>query len=221
MSDSSLLTILDESSNPAHDSYVEKKSEFIGDACHVSSLDEALDFVASIREQHPRARHVAYVAIVGSHTSQLSERMSDDGEPSGTAGKPILNVLRSQNLTDCVVCVTRYFGGILLGSGGLVRAYSTGASLALSKARMAEVGPCTIFCNRITYSQHATMRQLIEKFNGNVTNEDFTDAVSITFSIPDNAVDAFNDTVRQTFQAAIIPQKVGAGSSYVPVALTL
>ena len=125
-----MQTILDSVDRPAHDAFIEKKSEFIGDACHIESLDDALAFVQTIRDLHPKARHVAYAAVCGGSGGRLAERMSDDGEPSGTAGKPILDVLRANEMTDCVVAVTRYFGGILLGSGGLIRAYSTGASIA-------------------------------------------------------------------------------------------
>ena len=90
-----MQTILDSADQPAHDAFVEKKSEFIGDACHIDSLDEALAFVQTIRDQHPKARHVAYAAVCGGSDGRLAERMSDDGEPSGTAGKPILDVLRA------------------------------------------------------------------------------------------------------------------------------
>ena len=140
-----MFTLLNTPDDPAHDAMVEKKSEFIGDACHVDSLDEALAFVEAIRERHPKSRHVAYAAICGGADGRLSERMSDDGEPSGTAGKPILDVLRANGLTDCAVAVTRYFGGILLGSGGLIRAYSTGASLAVKAARRARIVPCRMY----------------------------------------------------------------------------
>lgn len=109
-----MRTVIDTPQSPAHDSLIDKKSEFIANACHVSDLDEAMLFVQSVRMQHPKARHVAYAAICGDKNGCLSERMSDDGEPSGTAGKPILDVIRSSNLTDTVVTVTRYFGGILL-----------------------------------------------------------------------------------------------------------
>ena len=95
-----MQTILDSADRPAHDAFVEKKSEFIGDACHISSLDEALAFVQTIRDQHPKARHVAYAAVCGGSDGRLAERMSDDGEPSGTAGKPILDVLRANEMTD-------------------------------------------------------------------------------------------------------------------------
>lgn len=129
-----MKTVLDTSDRPAHDALVEKKSEFIADVCHVDALDEALLFVDSVRQLHPKARHVAYAAICVDGDGRVRERMSDDGEPSGTAGKPILDVLRANEMTDCVVAVTRYFGGILLGSGGLIRAYSTGASIAVKAA---------------------------------------------------------------------------------------
>ena len=76
-----MQTILDSADRPAHDAFVEKKSEFIGDACHISSLDEALAFVQTIRDQHPKARHVAYAAVCGGSDGRLAERMSDDGEP--------------------------------------------------------------------------------------------------------------------------------------------
>ena len=143
-----MQTILDSADQPAHDAFVEKKSEFIGDACHIDSLDEALAFVQTIRDQHPKARHVAYAAVCGGSDGRLAERMSDDGEPSGTAGKPILDVLRANEMTDCVVAVTRYFGGILLGSGGLIRAYSTGASIAVKAANKAKIVPCACVSGR-------------------------------------------------------------------------
>jgi len=116
-----MKTVLDTSDRPAHDALVEKKSEFIADVCHVDALDEALLFVDSVRQLHPKARHVAYAAICVDGDGRVRERMSDDGEPSGTAGKPILDVLRQGDLMNCAVTVTRYFGGILLGSGGLIR----------------------------------------------------------------------------------------------------
>ena len=148
-----MQTILDSADQPAHDAFVEKKSEFIGDACHIDSLDEALAFVQTIRDQHPKARHVAYAAVCGGSDGRLAERMSDDGEPSGTAGKPILDVLRANEMTDCVVAVTRYFGGILLGSGGLIRAYSTGASIAVKAANKAKIVPCCEYQVTLDYPQ--------------------------------------------------------------------
>ena len=96
-----MRTLLNPADEPAHDAFVEKKSEFIGDACHVDSLEDALAFVETVRERHPKARHVAYAAIVTGDDGRVMERMSDDGEPSGTAGKPILDVLRANSCSSC------------------------------------------------------------------------------------------------------------------------
>ncbi|MFC2496571.1 MAG: YigZ family protein, partial [Scardovia wiggsiae] len=97
-----MQTVLNTPEDPARGTYSEKKSEFIGEACHAGSLEEALDFVQTVRSRNPKARHVAYAAVVGD-SSQAHERMSDDGEPAGTAGRPVLNVLRQSGLTGCVI----------------------------------------------------------------------------------------------------------------------
>lgn len=112
---------------------VEKKSEFIGYACPISSEKDALDFIASVREKNPDARHnvSAYVCGAAVHAS-------DDGEPQGTGGVPVLDVIRKSGLDRTVIVVTRYFGGILLGAGGLVRAYSGAAAGAVRAAGIAE-----------------------------------------------------------------------------------
>ena len=146
-----MKTVLDTSDRPAHDALVEKKSEFIADVCHVDALDEALLFVDSVRQLHPKARHVAYAAICVDGDGRVRERMSDDGEPSGTAGKPILDVLRQGDLMNCAVTVTRYFGGILLGSGGLIRAYSSAASLGVKVARLASIETCRRYTTALQY----------------------------------------------------------------------
>ena len=169
-----MQTILDSADRPAHDAFVEKKSEFIGDACHISSLDEALAFVQTIRDRHPKARHVAYAAVCGGSDGRLAERMSDDGEPSGTAGKPILDVLRANEMTDCVVAVTRYFGGILLGSGGLIRAYSTGASIAVKAASKAKIVPCGEYQVILDYPQLGSFQNLLSTVEGEQTDAQYT-----------------------------------------------
>lgn len=115
-----MQTILNTPDDPAHDSLVEKKSEFIGDAAHVDTLDEALAFVAAIREQHPKARHVAYAAVCGGADGRLSERMSDDGEPSGTAGKPDsrrIQAVGHHRLRGCRHQIFRWYSAGLRWSG--------------------------------------------------------------------------------------------------------
>lgn len=203
-----MRTILDPVSEPAHDAFVEKKSEFIGDAAHIDSLDEALAFVATIRDQHPKARHVAYAAVVGGSDGRVSERMSDDGEPSGTAGKPILDVLRANDLTDCVVAVTRYFGGILLGSGGLIRAYSTGASIAVKAAKGADIVPCRRYLVTLDYPQLARFRQLLASVDGVQSDETYAADVTLTATLPLDNTAVFEERVRETFNATIAPEPI-------------
>ena len=115
---------------------VEKKSRFISIALNVDSPQQALDYVNSIKKKYYDARHNCYAYICGNDGQE--KRFSDDGEPSGTAGKPMLDVLEGFGVTNCLVVVTRYFGGTLLGTGGLVKAYSSAAKEALENAGLAE-----------------------------------------------------------------------------------
>lgn len=201
-----MRTILNPPDNPAHDAFVEKKSEFIGDAAHVDSLDEALAFVESIRERHPKSRHVAYAAICGGSDGRVAERMSDDGEPSGTAGKPILDVLRANALTDTVVAVTRYFGGVLLGSGGLIRAYSTGASIAVKAASTASIVPCRRYRVVLEYPQLARFRQILASVDGVQSEEAYAADVTLTAAMPLEHAERFESMVREAFNAAVRPE---------------
>ena len=210
-------TILDTAGQPAHDAFVEKKSEFIGDACHIDTLDEALAFVEAIRHQHPKSRHVAYAAVCGGADGRLSERMSDDGEPSGTAGKPILDVLRANELTDCVVAVTRYFGGILLGSGGLIRAYSTGASLAVKAASQARIVPCVRYSVRLEYPQLAIFQRLLADCEGRSDDERYTDRVTLRAIVPQERSETFESRTREAFNASVTPERLDVVNH--PVAL--
>lgn len=212
-----MQTILDSADRPAHDAFVEKKSEFIGDACHISSLDEALAFVQTIRDQHPKARHVAYAAVCGGSDGRLAERMSDDGEPSGTAGKPILDVLRANEMTDCVVAVTRYFGGILLGSGGLIRAYSTGASIAVKAASKAKIVPCGEYQVTLDYPQLGSFQNLLSTVEGEQTDAQYTDRIALTVVVPQEQANVFESRVVGTFNATVVPQLVGTSNRPVKV----
>ncbi|WP_055427763.1 IMPACT family protein [Bifidobacterium aesculapii] len=203
-----MRTILDTTLNPAHDAFVEKKSEFIGDAAHIDTLDEALAFVETIREAHPKSRHVAYAAVCGGADGRVAERMSDDGEPSGTAGKPILDVIRANDLTDCVIAVTRYFGGILLGSGGLIRAYSTGASIAVKAARQAAIVPCRRYLVVLQYPQLKRFQQILASLDGVQSDETYAADVTLVASLPDERSARFMELVRETFNATVTPEPI-------------
>lgn len=196
-------TLGNRSDAPARDSLVEKKSEFIGSACHVGTLDEALAFVDTVRREHPKARHVAYAAIVGAASGSARERMSDDGEPSGTAGKPILEVIRAGHLTDCVVTVTRYFGGILLGSGGLIRAYSTAASLAIKAAKVQVIVPMRRYRTTLEYAWLDHFERVLTQAGGMVKNRSFTDRVALDCVVPAAVASTFETTVCEAFSAQV------------------
>ena len=211
-----MLTILDTPQKPATGSLTERKSEFIGQACHVEDQDAAMAFVQKVRLQHPKARHVCHCAIWGPE-GRTSERMSDDGEPSGTAGKPILEVMRRQGLTDCVLTVTRYFGGILLGSGGLIRAYSSAASLALKAAKSARILLTQRFTITVDYPEYDPLRRLIRNYEGNVETENFTDRVRLTYDLEPTAVPAFDGRLDDLLQGRAQPNALGEGRRLIPL----
>ena len=112
--------------------FIINKSRFIGRACPCQTEEEALAFLARVRQRHKEATHNCYAYIIGLNSGVM--RYSDDGEPGGTAGMPIIEVMKARGVVNCAVVVTRYFGGVLLGAGGLVRAYAQGSKTALDAA---------------------------------------------------------------------------------------
>lgn len=165
----------------ATDEFTEKRSRFIGAIRPVTTEEDAQAFIREISKAHWDAKHNVYAYILGDGGVC---RFSDDGEPQGTAGIPVLDVLRKEGLTDCAVVVTRYFGGILLGGGGLVRAYSHAAKLAVDAAGIVEMRPClrgTVACD---YAQYGWVPALIASCGGSVEDSTFTDAVTVAFSLP-------------------------------------
>lgn len=130
--------------------YEVKKSVFIADVFPIHSSEEATDFLRQVKKEFPDARHHVYAWRVGGDT--VEQRYSDDGEPSGTAGMPVLDVILHQDLDDVLVVVTRYFGGILLGTGGLTRAYSTSASMGIEAAVPCKMEMLELFHVQLDYS---------------------------------------------------------------------
>ena len=163
--------------------YIDKKSRFIGQVQHAESVSEAMAFVESVRRKHADATHNVWAYVLAD--GQM--RWSDDGEPGGTSGQPTLNVFRSANVCDVVCVVTRYFGGILLGSGGLVRAYSKAASMALEaagRARMAEWQSVAVECS---YAHYERLRRLLEGEGAQDMSGDFAEFVTVTCLLPAGA----------------------------------
>lgn len=154
--------------------FIEKKSEFIGYLAPVSTEEEAVKFVAEIRALHPKARHNCYAYILRENNTA---RHSDDGEPQGTAGAPIFEVLRKEGLTDVACVVTRYFGGILLGAGGLTRAYAKAAKDAVSAAQIKLPAEAILLEISLDYSLYGRLAAIFAEFGAKVHSEDFSEQV--------------------------------------------
>lgn len=172
----------------AQDEFVEKRSRFIGYAKPVQTEAEATAFIAEIKSRHWDATHNVYAYVL--REGQL-QRYSDDGEPQGTAGIPVLDVLQKSHVTDTVLVVTRYFGGILLGGGGLVRAYSHGASIALQAAGVITMRECSLLRLTCDYSQYGRVGSLIPECGGVVDDTQFTEAVTLSFHMAPEQKGAF------------------------------
>ena len=170
------------------DEFTVKHSRFIGYAKPVTTQDEAVAFINEIKSKHWDAKHNVYAYIL---RDGQTRRYSDDGEPQGTAGIPVLDVLQKEGLTDCCVVVTRYFGGILLGGGGLVRAYSHAAKLAVDSAEIIKMSMCVRASCTCDYGFYGKLSSLIPECGGTVETSDFTDTVSVTFNIPENLYGSF------------------------------
>lgn len=171
------------------DEFIEKKSRFIGYVKPVKTVEEATEFIAKIKSKHWDATHNVSAYVLRENNIQ---RSSDDGEPSGTAGVPVLDVLLKENLVDLCVVVTRYFGGTLLGAGGLIRAYSHGSKIAVESGNIITMAPCKIMSCCVDYSFYDRMNILLNDFNANVENSDFADKINITFSLKANLTEELN-----------------------------
>ncbi|MBR1384465.1 MAG: YigZ family protein [Ruminococcus sp.] len=173
-------------------SFIEKKSEFIGHICPVKNADEAVEFIEYIKSQHRKARHNVYAYIT--RDGNIS-RYSDDGEPQGTGGVPVLEVIRKEGLTDVCVVVTRYFGGILLGGGGLVRAYSHACKLAVDAAQIMHMCSCCRVTFDCDYSLYGKLSYIFPEYEIKTVGEDFADEVKLTLLVKDEFFTRFADKV--------------------------
>ena len=153
------------------------KSKFIANIHPVQSREEAEDFFALIRKEHRLATHNVPAMVIGDKL-QL-QWASDDGEPQGTSGPPILQLLVSERITNVAVIVTRYYGGIKLGTGGLVRAYTSSAKLALEEAGICGVTEMAILYADISYSDHSKITTVLPEWDAEIISENFTDKVRL------------------------------------------
>lgn len=184
----------------AEASFIEKKSEFIGYIRHTETPEEAIAFIDEIRAKHRKATHNVYAYIL---RADNTSRYSDDGEPQGTAGVPVLEVLRKEGLTDICCVVTRYFGGILLGGGGLVRAYSHSAKIAVDAAARAEMRSCFPVSLKCSYDLYGKISYILPEFQTKIIGTDFGTDVNIELLVQSGLYDSFEKKLIDTSNGRI------------------
>ncbi|NLP16124.1 MAG: YigZ family protein [Clostridiales bacterium] len=183
-----------------------KKSRFIAYVSPVETEDEAIAFIDGIRKKHWDATHNCYAYIIGNRNPIM--RFSDDGEPSQTAGKPMLDVLTAKELCNLVVVVTRYFGGTLLGTGGLVKAYQSATIEGLNNSTIIKKEPGIIVKIVTDYNLIGKIQYFIGQENIPLISSDYTDTVTLSLVIPNDKFDSFNNKLADLSNGSLIPTKI-------------
>lgn len=198
--------------------YTEKKSRFLGEIHPVSSEEEAIEILNGIRKQYYDARHHCYSWILGENGMQ--KKAADDGEPSGTAGVPMLRVLEGAGLRDVIVVVTRYFGGTLLGTGGLVRAYTAAAQAALEDARrgghIVRMCSCRVMKIHTEYGMLDKILHYLQQEQIQPQEPIYTDRVSMKITVEEGRADAIQNGLIARTNGSVQPEIVDEGFFPVP-----
>ena len=181
--------------------YIEKKSRFLGGVYPVTSEQEAKEILERVRKQHYDARHNCWCYILKSG----QKRYSDDGEPQGTAGQPMLNVFERERVVDVLCVVTRYFGGILLGAGGLCRAYTKAAKDALDAAGISRMQPWLRQQITVPYALFERAKLLIAAQEGAVEDAQYGADILITYRIPEGADERLRTALREASSGSVVP----------------
>jgi uncharacterized YigZ family protein len=179
-------------------------SRFITSIAFTPTVEEAKAFLASVRAEMPDATHHVYAFRVG-HGNSVIEGMSDDGEPSGTAGPPVLAVLRGSEIGDITIVITRYFGGTKLGTGGLVRAYGDSARTGLDSLPVTRKIEKQVLALDLPYSFYQPVKRLIEQHEGSIDEEDFAGEVTVWASFPVDCIEAFSAAVVDITHGTVHP----------------
>lgn len=164
-----------------------KRSRFIAIAIPTDSMDKVKAAVDSVRTEHPTANHVVHASVIGSSGTMYSS--SDDREPKNTAGRPALEVVKGSGITNITVCIVRYFGGTLLGTGGLVKAYGDSAKEVLKKVRTEELISRVSFSMTLPYPSYTLIKRLIEETEASIDSEDFAMEITISGLVPEKNAD--------------------------------
>ena len=188
-----------------------KKSRFITYLQHTEGLEDARAFWAKIKQEHPNARHHCWAAVAGKPTDSLQLGFSDDGEPAGTAGKPMLSALQGSQFGEISAVVVRYYGGILLGTGGLVRAYGNGVQQALKLIESeikVERTPFKLDCD---YDQLNLVQQLCGKHQVEILSQDFQANIHLILGISEKTVDVFSSELTEKSAGRLVIQLLETG----------
>jgi len=186
--------------------YEEKRSEFIGVAAHINCEQDALDLIKRVRAKHYDARHNVHAYVCSGGNVQ---RYSDDGEPQGTAGIPVLDVIRKSGLEDVCIVVTRYFGGTLLGAGGLVRAYTAAAKLAVDDAGIVTFENYSELRMTLSYSDYQKILAKLPGFRAKTDNTDFGTDVVLDIALRATEEERFTAFVRELFNDRVSVERLG------------
>jgi len=190
-------------SHAAQIEYIVQKSRFIGHCFPVETETEALEILERLRKDYWDATHNCYAYSIGEN-GQIA-RFSDDGEPSGTAGLPMMDVLKKNGVTNLLCVVTRYFGGILLGAGGLVRAYTRSAADAVRAAGCLEMRPCVQFDLTVPYPLWGKVETICREL-ASMQEPDFQEVVRVCVSVPETDAEAFSKTMIDRTDGRIVPE---------------
>ena len=193
--------------------YVEKRSQFLGHVRRVESEDEARAFIAEMKKKHYDARHNCWCYIIRGG----AERYSDDGEPQGTAGIPMLEGFRREEVTNVVCVVTRYFGGVLLGAGGLLRAYTKSAKEALDAAGVSAVRRWVETELDCSYAQAEKLKGEVTASGGAVSSVDYAAGVTVRALVPEEKLEAFSARIFDVSAGSVAVRAVGEAYRAVPV----
>ncbi|WP_127471703.1 YigZ family protein [Thiomicrorhabdus aquaedulcis] len=161
-----------------------KKSRFIALASHITNRESAMAWLQQVKKDYPDARHYCWAYLIGDPQCASTAGMGDDGEPSGTAGKPILNVLQHKSIGDIMIIVVRYFGGIKLGAGGLTRAYGQAAQAVMEVLPIQQQIDTTEYVIECSFALEQTIRHWLDGYQGQIINVRYTQTVQITLTVP-------------------------------------
>lgn len=190
----------------AEETLIEKKSKFIGRIIKVETEEQAKKHLDDIRKSEKGAVHNCFAYII---KDQNIERFSDDGEPQGTAGKPILEVVKKENITNVLCVVTRYFGGTLLGTGGLVRAYNQTAKKALETAGIALMLPFKVVKIQCSYNIFDILQKSFENYTLYIGETEYGENIVINLSILESEYDDFALKIKELTSATVMPKIIG------------